>query len=110
MVEFQYGSARSSDAIEADYPTAIFANLKVISLVVAQMANLLYLICHGISLIRFVSWLILPNFLRRPWKAFINKSFRRPAGLVAHPLMLLVRLAGFEPATCGLEVRKSSRA
>jgi len=55
MVEFQYSSARSSDAIEADYPTAIFANLKAISLVVAQMANLLSLICHGISLVRFVS-------------------------------------------------------
>jgi len=60
MVEFQYGSARSSDAVEADYPTAIFAHFKAISLVVAQMANLFFLICHGISLVRFVSWPFLP--------------------------------------------------
>jgi len=55
MVEFQYSSARSGDAIEADYPTAIFANLKAISFVVAQMANFLLLICHGISLVKLVS-------------------------------------------------------
>jgi hypothetical protein len=55
MVEFQYSSARSGDAIEADYPTAIFAKLKVVSFVVAQMANSLLLICHGVSLVKPVS-------------------------------------------------------
>ena len=55
MVEFQYSSARSGDAIEADYPTAIFANLKAVSFVVAQMANSLLLICYGVSPVKLVS-------------------------------------------------------
>jgi hypothetical protein len=44
-----------------------------------------------------------------PWLGLFPdfSSDRRLPGLVADPLIFLVRLAGFEPAACGLEVRCS---